>query len=630
MFAINTISMVKNDALFSYIAPGNIFAWAFMPLRYCMPMKQFVWLNRFVIKVTHLPLLFCIYIYERFVLAPSIYDPTDLVENPGRGRHRSISFADPASRTALFSPNVRVREESTVGYQKDRALEEVFRRAPDYSTFRTQRRNERRKTQNAIRSWMDQHEGGYTNSPNNHATLDSRARPEWSRRLSMRDLPVRFRHFSDVKSAASDPVDLFSNPPFPLGPDLLGDRISRQDHSREAKDNTDADGDDELVTNDEDEEDNITNPLENQSRQAAGADEEDYFTTPTGTRFTNAELETGASTVHASPQQKTPLAGPSSSRRNPMHSRTLSTTTILYAPQTAQRPGSSSSASVGPSSHPRSRPLSGRPTPIGTPVAPTTGRRSPRRSIYLASRPHPIVAPREMARTAPNRPAVLGLDIPGRKGPPRRQDSIDLDASSELIAALAADDTLGAVPSSFATQMALATGLLTPLGKSQDNARMNRLMLAKMKTLEESLGDVVREMRVLRSTVPSTAQNSGDDGSLKNLPRRFDPGSLSGGSAGPPVIEVARGSRMATKRTKSAPRPLEQRPGSRRSMTEDKADEDEPETPPIRPRSKGKGKAPLLPPPSAQSDEVGYGGDDGSSDELPPAERSFRRRGSSF
>ncbi len=70
--------MVKNDALFSYIAPGNIFAWAFMPLRYCMPMKQFVWLNRFVIKITHFPLLFCIYLYERFILAPSIYEPTDL------------------------------------------------------------------------------------------------------------------------------------------------------------------------------------------------------------------------------------------------------------------------------------------------------------------------------------------------------------------------------------------------------------------------------------------------------------------------------------------------------------------------------------------------------------------------
>ncbi len=45
---------------------------------------------------------------------------------------------------------------------------------------------------------------------------------------------------------------------------------------------------------------------------------------------------------------------------------------------------------------------------------------------------------------------------------------------------------------------------------------MSRLMLAKMKTLEESLGDVVREMRVLRSAVPSTAHNSGDDGSNKN------------------------------------------------------------------------------------------------------------------
>ena len=246
--------MVKNDALFSYVAPGNIFAWMLMPLRYCIPLPQFVAVNRFVIKMTHFPLLFCIYFYERFLLAPGMYEPTDLVENPGRSRHRALSL-DPNTRTALFSPNIRVREESVLGYQKDHALDEVFRRAPDMTTLRTQRRHERRKTQNAIRNWMNQNEG-LAGTPQNYSTINSRPAQDWQRRFSMnRDRGSRrMRQLSEVRSAASDPADLLSNAAFPLAPAFFGPKPEPRERP-EAKDLTDADGDDELVTNDEEEED---------------------------------------------------------------------------------------------------------------------------------------------------------------------------------------------------------------------------------------------------------------------------------------------------------------------------------------------------------------------------------------
>lgn len=144
-----------------------------------------------------------------------------------------------------------------------------------------------------------------------------------------------------------------------------------------------------------------------------------------------------------------------------------------------------------------------------------------------------------MARTAPSR-AALAMDIPGvRKTPLRRRSSVDLDASSELNAAMAADEDFVGVPSSFATQMAMANAMLNKASQG-DNDRMSRLMLAKMKTLEESLGDVVREMRVLRSTVPSTAHNSGDDGSGGGKPRRPMAKSAES-SPGPALIEVAEG-----------------------------------------------------------------------------------------
>lgn len=73
------------------------------------------------------------------------------------------------------------------------------------------------------------------------------------------------------------------------------------------------------------------------------------------------------------------------------------------------------------------------------------------------------------------------------------------------------------MPASFATQMAMATGQLRGLQRTgsaereRENAvRMSRLVLARMKTLEESFADVAREVQLMRSTVP-TAQNSADE-----------------------------------------------------------------------------------------------------------------------
>ena len=448
--------MAKNDALFCYVAPSNIFAWALMPLRYFMSMKQYVWLNRAVIKVTHCPILFCIYVYERCFLVPDMYEATDLVDKP-HGRQQG--FSDRASRSAFFSPSIRVREESVVGYHKDRALEEVFRRAPE---MRTQRRSDRRKTQTAIRTWMDQHDREY-HSPQNYSTIDSRIGSDWQKRLSMNlERPSRVpRRYSEIRSTASDPADMISETPYTMAAEMYDDGIARRDYAFEVKDNTDgdADGDDELVTNDEDEGDDVTNTIDEQGILGEEAIEEDYFTTPVATGFTNAELST------SSPR-------PETSRRVPQHTRTLSTTTILYAPEDDMRPYSSSSASGWPTTRAFSRPLSTRQqTPIATPIARDTGRRSPRRSMYLASRPRSMIQPSDLA---PSRTG-LTLDIPplptaSTKLPMRRRSLADLDDDN---------DTLSARSNS----------------NSAADLQATKVMLAKMKSLEASLGDMVREMR---------------------------------------------------------------------------------------------------------------------------------------
>lgn len=601
--------MVKNDALFSYVAPGNIFAWLLMPLRYCMPLRVFVQLNRTIIKFTHFPLLWCIYVYERFWLATSIYEPTDLIDNPGRGRSRTLSMADPANRTALFSPNVRVREESVVGYQKDHALEEVFRRGPGMITLRNQRRQERRKTQNAIRNWMDQHdeEGGSSHQGQEWPTLNSKPpRPDWHRRFSMnRDFkPTRSRQFSDIRSAASDPADLMSQGQGPLGSFIHRGELRRT--REEAKDLTDADGDDELVTNDEEEEEDQATNI-GDSLRINQIQEEDYFTTPMTSRFGPPPPSSSQESKRSNPSPRQGTA------RRTLHNRTLSTNTILYAPQDSrrERPASRSSASSGGRTPARSRPLSARASIVETPTAP--GQRSPRRQLYMTSaKARPIMPQRDAVQTAPNRAGLVHLDPRQRPGAARRLSSIDLGAMSDNTNLMAPDDGAGAVPSSFQTQMAMALmkdARLGGMGRGNDAAdrdRMSRLVLARMKTLEESFADVARELRGLKtnsnSTAPTTRRNSsGDD--------------LNRFSA---LIEVAgRDRRKGAAADDGQGRPRIQRrhtakrPVSRRSMKENKVGM-------IKPKSKGK--------------EVAHSSDDDLDiDEAPEhGDGSYSRRGSSF
>ncbi|KHN98180.1 uncharacterized protein MAM_03941 [Metarhizium album ARSEF 1941] len=508
VFAINTISMVKNDALFSYIAPSNIFAWLLMPLRYCVPLKHFVWLNRTVIKVTHFPVLFMIYLYERFWLAPSIFEPTDLVENPGRSRTRAISFGDATQRTVMFSPNVRVREESVAGFHKDRALEEVFRRVPDATTLRTQRRNERRKTQTAIRNWMEQHdEEGMPST--NWPTLDSRAVPDWQRRMSVGwDRPSHLRRVSDVRSTASDPADFMSNPGASFN-NVKG-RGSRADILPDYKDHTDADGDDELVTNDEDE-DEATNAGRSQQFEKHGVEDGgDYFARP---------MRAGAAKL-ASSHESSARAATTIRQGHPrrgVHGRNLSTNTILYNPEDQPRAQYAPPVSP-PKPIPSRRPnTSGRATGTDT-AAHTTRHNSPRRAPQLStSKPRPIIAPRGMTDSGGvSKSAMLSLAPRDRLRGARRLSSVDLSLMSDHLGI--EDNNLG-LAGSFQTQMAMALmkdSRLRAAGglEAADRDRMGRLVLARMKTLEESFADVIKEMRDLKnsSTAPQSQLNSsGDD-----------------------------------------------------------------------------------------------------------------------
>ncbi|CAM1511388.1 Fc.00g089010.m01.CDS01 [Cosmosporella sp. VM-42] len=597
LFAINTISMVKNDALFSYIAPSNIFAWLLIPLRYVMPLRQFVWLNRTIIKLTHFPVLFCIYLYEKLWLAPSMYEPTDLVDHPGRSRGRTISFADPTSRTAMFSPSMRVREESVSGFQKDRALEEVFRLIPDAITLRTQRRNERRKTQTAIRNWMDQHdeEGA---SPANWPTLDSRAVPGWQRRMSVGwDRPSNLRQVSDVRSTASDPAELVSNSGVPFRPARLL-RTRTAPDMPEYKDQTDADGDDELVTNDEDEDDNGTNTAHSRvgNEPISEEPEESYFTT-TPMMTSGSGFGKLASSVSSSGK-----GAPTPRPRRGAHNRTMSSNTILFNPQEMKQyqSGSSVSPPHGTTSRPRT---SGRTPGASGEKTPTHHWSSPRRSMYLPnSKPRPVVSRGMTEAGAVSRSALLSIEPRNRPREARRLSSADISVggSDNPNLQFGGDDPHAGLPGSFQTQMAMAMmkdNRLRAAGSadSGDRDRMGRLVLARMKTLEESFADVIRDLRDLKdSTAPTTRRNSSGE-ELRGLP----------------MIEVAGRDRLRKTKVETSQRKVPGTPGkrpvSRRSLKEGRPS-------PWDSNSKGKGK------------EVAYSSDD----EAETDDDDFFQRGGSL
>lgn len=557
VFAINTISMVKNDALFSYIAPTNIFAWMLMPLRYCIPLRQFVWLNRTIIKATHFPILVCIYLYERFWLAPSMFEPTDLIDNHGRRRRRAISFGDLTGRAAMFSPNIRVREESVAGFQKDRALEEVFLRQPDSATLRTQRRHERRKTQTAIRNWMEQHDedGMSTQWP----TMDSRAMPEWQRRMSMGwDRGSNLRHVSDVRSTASDPAEFMSNIGTSFAPKYGASRLASMT-AAEYKDNTDGDGDDELVTNDEYEDDAGTNidRLQMNENVEVGI-QTGYFDGLSVPRIGKLASSHDSGDIG--------MKGASSSRphtRRGMHKRTVSSNTILYNPEEVVKepPSPPPPARVKSPTKQIKKIDSSRAS--GSQESSKTGQKSPGRKLQAETQPRPIGPPRKLTETGGvSRTALLSIEPHNRPRDSRRLSSLDLSVMSDQsnLAFAAADGNLAG---SFQTQMAMAMMRENRLrgntaADSGDRDRMGRLVLARMKTLEESFADMIKEVRDIKQhSTPTTRWNSSGEG-----PKSRRGSVIMGDDSEQGPSNQLRGD--------ATPRRHGKRPASRRSMREGK------------------------------------------------------------
>ena len=517
VFAVNTISMVKSDALFSYVAPTNVIGWLLAPLRYVLPFRQFIRINRTIIKATHFPILFTIFAYERLVLRGSLFEPTDLVENRGRQGLEVRAFEAPGAGLNVFSPKQnRLREPSVATFQKDRALDEVFRRPFRDNTIRnTQKSLERRKTSNVVNNWMQDMGPNGTASPPVEQDESVLERLE-ARRLAHRrsQLAIRRRQAGQGRDFTEATMSIVSDPE----EFVAGGHKRRTLHVRQDSDlptmsmsdfprQTDADGDDELVTNDEDELLTLDRPTATPQRERNAKQEqnEDYFQrTPTARPRIPHFDSTLSNQMKASPPKHIGTVRSNTQRlKSASHMRNVSTNTVLYDPPAPANDSSTSS----PSRKAITAKNSARNTGTVTPGA-STGRRTPKRQFPGASRPRPILPPRTAFQSAPDLAGMLTFD--DRHS---RRHSLTMDLGSDLGDNKAVGGGyVGGMAQSFATQMAFATGALragqAANNNNDDQQRMSKLMLARMNTLEEGFREVLKEVKDWRR---DETRSAGDD-----------------------------------------------------------------------------------------------------------------------
>jgi hypothetical protein len=478
VFAVNTISMVKSDALFSYVAPANILGWIMTPLRYCIPLRQFVKLNRTAIKITHFPILFSICLYEKTILSWTMYHPTELVESGTRSGRVLDARNDRQSRfdTAHRTKRLLTREPSIATYQQDRALEEVFRRPfrQDSAQDVNESPDGRRKNV-MVKDWMQ----GMERSPMQPDEPDEGdldylesvpRRPKLAYRR--RTFLGATRNFTETtRSVASDPEEFVNQgllQPVPENP-LIRRSLARRD--RQLSQNTDVEGDDERTSgenNDDESGEEGQSAIKSSENGKGQVSKQDGKSTP---KFYSSRPSTA---VLISRKGSPTRHHPRSPRR---HTRNPSGATILYNPREDTSDGDSIQ---GPSTLKRDG-QSGHRTGA---TPPSPGRRTPKRGRGDVKPVRPVLPARSNFMSVPDFSGIgleLGSDIGDNQA--------------------VGGGFIGAIPSSLATQIIFPQ---RGFRRSEDDRDMlSKLVLARMNSLEEGFREVIREVKDLRQKPPS-------------------------------------------------------------------------------------------------------------------------------
>ncbi|KAK1141165.1 hypothetical protein N8T08_009332 [Aspergillus melleus] len=498
LFAVNTISMVKSDALFSYVAPANIIAWVIAPLRYLMPFRDFVRINRTIIKLTHLPILFTICFYEKVILSSKVFDSTDLVDpHASEGRERSRPPRQGRFRAFSSQAARLVREPSVATYQKDRALDEVFRRVSyDGTGRRPARRYDQRTSTNLVNNWM-QDMGSEPVNPPDEQDSDEVSRLERTPRKFQhpfkRRLTRSLRDFTDSnRSAVSNPEEhagqAVSSPATP--------RFTREfltpNRKRQLSRHTGMEGDDELTSDDNgwaDEQQSNDDRTVSQDNDSRTEGVSPGKTTP---KFYSSRPSTARMKSHKT----------SPNRRARHHTRNYSVATILYNPVSNDGEASVSSIPVRPRAE----------TPNGevAAVSNSVDRWTPRRHSMDTGRSRIATMARSNPMSVPDFGSVL---VPNAERRQRHRPSILDGLGSDLGDNKAiANGFVGGVPSSLTTQMVYATGGIRRTESSNSSQDLlSKLVLARMNNIEEGFREVIKEVKDLRREGTSRSQSRPDE-----------------------------------------------------------------------------------------------------------------------
>ncbi|KAK5165079.1 uncharacterized protein LTR77_009176 [Saxophila tyrrhenica] len=582
LFAVNTISSVKSDALFSYIAPTNIFGWILSPLRYLVPFRQYVKINRTVIKATHFPMLLVIFGYERLILSHATYGPEDLLEQTSRHQSKPLAFSINKAPD-VFSPGNRLlREPSVVSFHKDQALDEVFRRPFKGSTVRTTARDmgsNRRQSTNAVDKWMQvaENQGGASPPMEQPMSIVERLenqRPSFRRAATADRLRmVQSRDFSNTRSIASETdvrQRLPSRRPYKIseeGEDTLpADEIVPQE--------TDADGDDEMINA----ESSLARPFLGESALSTvekstptphrESDEDDFFHTPTTTRSPMMQLSNGKAMLRQSPEAslgiRTPLQTKTAQKAR-AHNRKISTNTALFDPKYTQADDSSSTNAPRPFKPTTNRNVHTDGTTTPNPVNLLPGQRTPK---IKPPKARPAMPARQ--KTAPTGIGGFGmsfLDIQPRNIRKPSFNARALDLASEIGDNRAGGIDAGGIsgfPASFSEQLFRERELEREREEArrrsaeEEKGMVNRIMLARMHTLEEGFREVLKEIKDMsRSNANSSRRDSGDEAGPSALARgAVTPGGRYSGDGGKVRKSPKKRERQQAK-VKAAPKSVE-------------------------------------------------------------------------
>lgn len=494
VFAVNVFSMVKSnsDALFSYVAPTNIVAWLVIPLQYVMPFRQFIKVNRTIIKITHLPILFTICFYEKMILCSKVEKPTDLIDpRPETPRARP-------SRTTFqaFSSNGPrlVREPSVATYQKDRALDEVFRR-PFGDTNRPARDIRRPFNNSVVKNWM-QEMGSPANPPDEQDSDEVNRLERLPRRFRLshrRPFRNGLRDFTETHSVPSNPDELVGRIASP-SPRRARNQASPR-RIRALSRHTDAEGDDELTSDDNGNSGKVS--IAGQSDVTASKKVSD--------KSPPAFYSSRPSTARLISRKSSPTSRPK------LHTRNVSNATMLYNPISPRNKPETESSST---------PIKPDESPEKTAALSTSADHWSTGQHSLGANP---VHNATISRSDPMSVPELGgfvISNPRTRG---RRQPIPFELGSDLGDNKAiASGFLGPAPSSFTTQMAYATGAIRGPDSAGEQDMLSKLVLARMNNIEEGFREVIKEVKDLRRSGSSRSQSRPDESRSQPRKRRVE------------------------------------------------------------------------------------------------------------